>query len=188
MPRRVERSRDPHRNSVWRLGIVVVLPAFLFLADAAHAMQEDQDQQNRAEQIGEAAGQIAVTPLSDLNLHGGDVPQILEDIQDPYAPPRRRNCSVLAQEVSDLTAVLGPDVDEEPAEENDDETTEAIGSAVSSAIIPFRGLVRRLSGAQARDRRIRELYLRGVTRRAYLKGMGRVLGCRPPAAPQVQGP
>jgi len=183
MPSRVELSRDPARSRVWRVGIAMALPTLLIVADAAYAMQEDQDQQNRAEQIGDAAGQIAVTPLSDLNLRGGDIPQILVDIQDPYAPPQRRVCSVLAQEVSDLTAVLGPDIDEEPAEENDDETTEAIGSAVSSAIIPFRGLVRRLSGAQARDRRIQELYLRGVTRRAYLKGMGRVLGCRPPAAP-----
>ena len=68
-----------------------------------------------------------------------------------------------------------------------DETLERVQSGASSIVggfIPFRGVVRQLSGARDRERRLLELHVRGVARRAYLKGLATALGCRPPAAPQ----
>ena len=43
--------------------------------------------------------------------------------------------------------------------------------------------MRRLTGAEQHDRYVRATIAAGGVRRAYLKGIGQRLGCRPPAAP-----
>ena len=53
----------------------------------------------------------------------------------------------------------------------------------ANALIPWQGVVRFVSGADARDRRVRRAIIAGATRRAYLKGLGEEKGCAPPAAP-----
>ena len=138
-----------------------------------------------AEEIGEAAGEVVLTPLSDLNLRPERVPDILLEIDSPYQPISPRRCSTIGAEVTALTAALGPDADE--VQPDRDETLERVqrgASSIVGGIIPFRSLVRELSGARDRERRLLELHVRGVARRAYLKGLATALGCRPPAAPQ----
>ena len=138
-----------------------------------------------AEEIGEAAGEVALTPLSDLNLRAERVPEVLLELDSPYQPVGRRRCSAIGEEVAMLDAALGPDAD--LPQTDDDDTLERVQSGASSIVgglIPFRSLVRELSGAEDRERRLLELHIRGVARRAYLKGLGSALGCSPPAAPR----
>jgi hypothetical protein len=49
----------------------------------------------------------------------------------------------------------------------------------------MRSCIRKLSGAERRDRKVQEAIASGIARRSYLKGVGQARGCKPPAAPRV---
>jgi hypothetical protein len=135
----------------------------------------------------------ALSPLNDLNVRRDEVPPLLAAIRSAYEPIPQVNCTAIGKMVADLTAILGPDTDAPPAPERSlgdkasegaaDLTLGAVSSTVSG-LIPFRSLVREATGASAHERRLRAAYERGVTRRAYLKGVGAQLGCAPPGAPE----
>jgi hypothetical protein len=138
-------------------------------------------------------GDAAMAPLNDLNVRRVEVPALLDAIKSPYEPIPAVNCTAIAQMVTDLTAILGRDTDAVPlpdkslGEQASDGAADMTLGAVSSTMtdfIPFRSLVREATGASAHERRVRAAYERGVTRRAYLKGVGAQLGCAPPAAPE----
>jgi hypothetical protein len=130
------------------------------------------------------------TPLRDLNVDRVDIPEVLRQaITDPYArPPRHARCSQLIALIRPLDDALGPDIDQPPppgsAAERSGST--ALGTAAdlaSGAIIPFRSVVRALSGAASHDKLVQAAIIAGHTRRAYLKGLGEAKGCPPPATP-----
>ena len=52
-------------------------------------------------------------------------------------------------------------------------------------VIPFRGWVRRLTGAERYSREVAAAIAAGTIRRAYLKGLGAAAGCSAPAAPRT---
>src|SRR5258705_4295618 len=56
-------------------------------------------------------------------------------------------------------------------------------AGAASETIPFRGWVRKLSGAERHDRFVQGAINAGAVRRAYLKGLGEAKGCDPPATP-----
>ena len=62
----------------------------------------------------------AVTsPLHDLNLVQAEIPPKLQEVEKaPYAVPADRSCALLAQEIRELDAVLGTDLDAPPSESN----------------------------------------------------------------------
>jgi len=135
----------------------------------------------------------ASTPLTDLNLQREEIPKLLADLRSAYEPIPAVTCAAIGKMVMDLTAILGADTDAPPPPEKSladkagegaaDLTLDTVSSTMSD-FIPFRSLVREATGASAHDRRVRAAYERGVTRRAYLKGVGAQLGCAPPASPQ----
>lgn len=132
----------------------------------------------------------ATAPLRDLNVIRAKIPDILlQALDDPYArPPRSFKCSALAALVRPLDEVLGPDLDRVPAGDEDlleRGKSTALGTAadLASGAIPFRGVVRKLSGAEAHDRLVQAAIIAGNVRRAYLKGLGEAKGCPPPATP-----
>lgn len=164
-------------------------PLFAFVAlmpvSAAWAQDEGRDE-SRVGQIGRTAGDVAMTPVRDLNLDGDDIAPVLADLRSPYEPVQPRNCATIGTQVAALDAALGLDEDV-PLPEDDDDTIERIGEVASSIvgglILPFRGIVRQISGARDRERAVLAAQIRGVARRAYLKGLGQALGCSAPAAP-----
>lgn len=132
----------------------------------------------------------ATAPLRDLNVMRAKIPDVLlQALSDPYArPPRNWKCPALIPLIRPLNDALGPDIDVIPAgDENlmDRGKSTALGAAadLASDAIPFRGWVRRLSGAEAHDRLVQSAIIAGNVRRAYLKGLGESKGCRPPATP-----
>lgn len=137
----------------------------------------------------------AVTaPLDDLNLKHIDIPDVLtRAAAGPYDMEGLTRCEAIAGEVGRLNEALGPDLDE--ASPPDKRTKgqkikQAAGDAAVGAIgdkthslIPFRGWVRKLSGAERRDKRVAAAIQAGKIRRGYLKGAGMRMNCAPPAAP-----
>jgi len=136
----------------------------------------------------------AVTPLNDLNLLHAKIPAaLLSALKSPYAPPADPTCAGLAVEIQALDSALGEDLDAPKgpgpslAERGRAELDEAAVGAVKSsaeALIPFRGWVRKLTGAERASRQVTKAIAAGIVRRAYLKGLGQGQGCPPPAAPR----
>lgn len=127
-----------------------------------------------------------LTPLSDLNLVHAEIPAVLEAIQKrPYQLPSETSCEALISEIRALDAVLGPDLDTPPSESNpgliERGTEQAKGAAVGAAVgaikhtteglVPFRGWVRKLSGAERYSKKVQAAISAGIVRRAFLKGV-----------------
>ena len=130
---------------------------------------------------GDRVGRIATEPARDVGLQRVTVPPILEQAAvDPYSLVNMRNCGQLAVEVGALSRVLGPDFDaaRAPRRHRNGEIAEAGGRAVVNSIIPFRGVVRELSGAASADRRLQAAIDAGIARRGFLRGTQRARGCR----------
>jgi hypothetical protein len=132
---------------------------------------------------GQTLGQAASTPVKDLNLTRADIPELLKAAKAaPYAMPAERSCPALAEQVRALDTLLEPDWDAppQPKGSNTDRATEAAGGALVKAAegaVPFRGWVRKLSGAERHSRHVGEALDAGDARRSFLKGMAKGQGC-----------
>ncbi|MEP6502549.1 MAG: hypothetical protein ABJD97_04425 [Betaproteobacteria bacterium] len=133
-------------------------------------------------------------PLADLNLVQEKIPPVLQAaLKAPYALPSQRACPDLANEVRALDGALGADLDTPPTASNPglvERGSNAIGDAANDAlrgaaesVIPFRGWVRKLDGAERHSKQVAAAIAAGSVRRAFLKGVGQTLGCAAPAAP-----
>lgn len=132
--------------------------------------------------------EAAATPLSDLNVVRAEIPPVLQAAQKaPYAAPADRSCSALTADVQALDAVLGADLDTPSTEKNpsliERGATDVLRGA-AEGVIPFRGWVRKLTGAERYSRDVAAAIAAGTVRRAYLKGLGTAGGCNAPAAPR----
>ena len=138
--------------------------------------------------------QAAAAPLYDVNVLKTKIPVALVAAESqPYVLPRPVSCKAIAREIEILDDALGPDLDTLPSESNPSVLARsgqmAEGAAVdivrggAQSLIPFRGWVRRLSGAERADRVVREAITAGGVRRAFLKGLGYARQCTSPAAP-----
>lgn len=140
--------------------------------------------------------QAAVTPLSDLNLVRADIPAaLLVAVKAPYAAPAQKTCPAITADVQALDAALGADLDTPATASNPSLIERGTGAAGNAAVgalrgaaegvIPFRGWVRKLSGAEKYSREVAAAIAAGTIRRAYLKGVGQSMGCTAPAAPHA---
>lgn len=141
----------------------------------------------------------ATAPLEDLNLKRRDIPPLLKAVAaNPYALPPKLECSAIRSELAGLETVLGPDMTPREIEvaSNDsgflsglqntevpttDEAIEGGGNLAHDAamglirshtsILPFRSIIRRITGAERHQKRLEDAYQAGKLRRAYLKGV-----------------
>ena len=125
----------------------------------------------------------AQTPLRNANLVKQRIPPILTAaMANPYAHPRRVSCRAITADVAALTSALGPDFDAGVAGDRPGLAPSAVRVAANT-FIPFQGLLRYVSGAEAHDRQVVRAIIAGSARRSYLKGLGEARGCTAPAAP-----
>jgi hypothetical protein len=157
------------------------LPAFLLFillagASAAHAQPAEKD-----DRTVERAEKIVSQPARDVGIGNETIPPILQwAVSAPYAPAKGR-CAAIVSELKDLNAALGPDFD--ALGKGDDKATqlaEAGGAMLVNSLIPFRGVVREVSGAAAKDRRMLAAVNAGIARRGYLRGLAAARGCKMP--------
>lgn len=132
---------------------------------------------------------VAKAPLRDLNLLRTKIPEVLlQAMADPYERPTTGSCVELTTLLKPMNEALGADLDV-PSVDQDDLLDKGRNSAfgamagAASDVIPFRGWVRRLTGAERHDRLVQAAIVAGAVRRAYLKGLGEAKGCNPPATP-----
>ena len=132
------------------------------------------------------AQDVARSPLSDLNVRKKDVPVVLEAaMARPYDMGGIKSCKGLMTAIMDLDVALGDDIDVATGEKSDMEnvgnSAGAIAKSVIGSFIPFRGVIREVSGANAQDRLWNKALYAGTARRAFLKGIGEQRGCAWPA-------
>lgn len=145
----------------------------------ATARDRDQPAANREPD----AQDVAMTPLTDLNLAKDEIPAVLiSAAADPYASGDLDGCAAIQAAIADLDTALGPDMDVE-ADESDRLSTGRVAKSVVASFIPFRGILRELTGAAAQERDWRAAIYAGSVRRGFLKGLGQQRGCAYPARP-----
>jgi len=132
---------------------------------------------------------VAKAPLRDLNVLRTKIPEVLlQALADPYERPQTKTCAELITLLRPLNDALGADLDT-PSKDEDDlldkgrNTALGLAAGAASDVIPFRGWVRKLTGAEQHDRLVQAAIVAGAVRRAYLKGLGEAKGCLPPATP-----
>src|SRR4051812_886777 len=111
---------SPHSRAAARPALF--LAAAGLALSAIPAMAQQRSQSAKAESTKEPdkpitqqdvdAKDVALTPLSDLNLRKGEIPKILIDAEDdPYTLAGMARCSDIASAIGELDAVLGEDLD-----------------------------------------------------------------------------
>lgn len=131
------------------------------------------------------AREVVRTPLRDLNIDARDIPEVLTTAaQNPYDTAGLTRCSAIVSQIAALDTVLGADYDI-AADDGSDRISEGrIGQSVVGSILPFRGVLREVTGAASNDRKLRAAYTGGLVRRSFLKGWGLGRGCAYPARPK----
>ena len=143
------------------------------------------DQQTKS-----TVGNAASSPMHDLNVMREKIPPVLlQAMADPYARPTPATCQAIIGRVRELTYALGDDLDNQVDEElTTDEKRAGTGREIvragAESLLPFRGVVRRLSGAEQHDKLVDQALMAGSIRRGYLKGLGEARGCPPPGTPR----
>ncbi len=129
------------------------------------------------------AGDVVLTPLTDLNLTREQIDALLVQARAaPYDLTGIQRCSDIIAAVQQLDILLGEDYDTAEAKRRGVDAGRVAQWAVGT-FIPFRGLIREVSGARAHERKVRDAILGGMMRRAFLKGVGQQKGCRYPGRP-----
>ncbi len=132
------------------------------------------------------ARDVARTPLQDFNIDSDDLPQVLVvAAQDPYASEGLAACNDIVAQIASLDRVLGADFD--ISKESEDGISRGrVAQSVVGSFIPFRGIVREVSGANAKRREANLAITAGMVRRGFLKGLGQQRGCAYPASPREE--
>lgn len=161
-----------HRNILVGLSV-----AALFWSPTSYAQQgapEDSTIKDTANQVTEP-------------FDGKEIPDKLLAIQEsPYSLAGLGKCAAIIGEINELDAVLGPDVNEQVDKDRAKKREETAGRVVGNiagSIIPFRGLIGEVTGANAERRRYALAVYAGTVRRGFLKGVGLERGCKAPARP-----
>lgn len=113
-------------------------------------------------------------------------PKLLAIQDDPYSLAGMGKCSAIIREITELNDVLGPDVNEtvdKDRAKKREETAGRVAGSLAGSIIPFRGLIGEVTGANAERRRYAAAVYAGTVRRGFLKGVGLQRGCKAPARP-----
>lgn len=128
--------------------------------------------------LAQSAKQIITQPARDVGVEKTDIPPLLiEAGNNPYATAGTVNCAQISSAIDALTKVVGPDFSTSPAV-NKRNLAAIGGSAVVNSLIPFRGIVREVSGASAAERRLSKAVDAGIARRGFLRGLQSARKCR----------
>jgi hypothetical protein len=130
---------------------------------------------------GKRAGDIASQPVRDVGAQKIKVPPVVEQAAAaPYSLKGLRTCAQLNRAIFELNDVLGPDYAGAVTvrENKAGKLAEAGGKTIVNAFIPFRSLVREVSGAAPAERRLNAAIRASFARRGFLRGVATARKCR----------
>ena len=136
-----------------------------------------------------AQGQVKSGAESGTGLTGGEVPPLLKQIQaDPYAPPATPACQTVPAEIQQITKIIGPDFNSPSVHQSREEDYKERGVGVARSLIPYGGAFRAVTGADKKDKALREAVGAGIARRGFLRGVALHMTCNaaPPPAPKSE--
>ncbi|WP_454887486.1 hypothetical protein [Sphingomonas oryzagri] len=125
-------------------------------------------------------GEIVSQPARDVGASKTEIPPVLLAAHDnPYGLAGLSSCRQIRAAIDELSASLGPDfaIASEKKENRVGKLAEAGGKTVVNAFIPFRGLVREISGAAPAQRRLNAAIDAGFARRGFLRGIAYARKC-----------
>jgi len=125
-----------------------------------------------------AAGAQPVKPgaESGTGLSGAEVPQLLKDIKsDPYRAPGAPVCDTVPVEIRQIGELIGPDLDDQA--KPDEKSLASRGVNLARGMVPYRGVVRMVTGANKKDDELRDAIMAGYARRGFLRGVQLNLKC-----------
>jgi len=166
-----------------RISPTICLPFVALLALPAMAREPAKPaaQKDVSVQKDVSAVDVVATPAGDLNLRKDEIPALLTTVlEQPYSLRGLGTCRRLTAEIGGLNGVLGDDIDM-PQADGRRTSPGRMAQSVVGSFIPFRGVIREISGANEHDRKLQTAILAGVARRSFLKGTGQAKGCRYPA-------
>lgn len=184
----------PQRHTVQRARNLVILGALsLTLCACGSSKINISESKNVQDAVDAATG-----PLEDLNIKKREIPEVLKTAAlNPYARPKVVKCLAVREEIAKYDELLGPDMapkEVEVASADDsfvgqienfktptrDQVEDHVGDYAHDTIIrmishrvnviPFRSIVRTITGANRYQAKVTEAYEAGKLRRAYLKG------------------
>lgn len=174
---------SPEHRGGKRWVMNLALAAFALATSAPAAAQSGE----KKDSVGADAIDAVTQPLSDLNLRSKDIPLILQLAKSaPYDLGAMDGCFALYSEIARLEEVLGPDADAAADGEGLINKGLQLGGNVLSGFLPFRGLIRQLSGANAEQAKWETAIYSGLARRSFLKGYAKGLKCASPEESAVQ--
>jgi hypothetical protein len=143
-------------------------------ADPAPQSSRDEKRKETIDDTKDVVSQ----PAKDVGIAKNKIPpSLVEASEAPYSLAGLKTCRQIADAVRVLDAALGPDYS--AGGPNDKVSVgKAAGGAVVNSLIPFRGVVREVSGAAAADRRLTAATQAGFARRGFLRGVHQTRGCR----------
>ena len=169
----ITRQSGNGRSPSWGWALAIFYLSLILAVPASAQSGAKQDS------IGEDAVDAVTQPLSDLNLRKKDIPFVLIQAQEaPYNLETVTTCDALRSELARLDRVLGPDANEAQKSAGIVNKGLRTGGKVLGGLIPFRGLVRQISGAKAEEARWDAAIYAGVARRSFLKGYQRGKSCQ----------
>ena len=140
-------------------------------------------------------GGVVTSPFRDFNVMRAKIPPPLQQASSrPYNTKGLDSCQAVLSEVAELDLVLGPDVDTPDIEVRHSMYVRGADMAASTAIdavrsaanhfIPMRGTIRKITGADRAEKKVKKAVLAGQIRRGFLKSYGMQHNCAWPAAPE----
>ncbi|MBB4837621.1 hypothetical protein HNP52_000672 [Sphingomonas kyeonggiensis] len=155
------------RSSLW-IGFAVAMLA------SSPAFAQDK-QQSTAER----AGDIAEQPAKDVGAVKTKIPPVLQKAAAaPYSLSGLSKCTQIADAFDDIGEALGPDF-VQGVNRKKSRKVRVTGDTVAGLIVPFRGLVREVSGAASAQRELNAAVDAGFARRGFLRGVYQTRGCKP---------
>ena len=175
--------------------VILLCPALALLAMAAPAAPRNAaapattnsaspEDPGGMRSVRDSAGRIVSQPAKDVGAARTTIPPALVTASaDPYAMKGMGTCKQIAAAFHSLTDVLGPDfrAGDIKKENKAGKLAQAGGKTVVNSLIPFRGLVREVTGAAPAQRRLNRALDAGHARRGFLRGLYTARKCRSPA-------
>jgi len=129
----------------------------------------------------DGARAVVTQPARDLGVVSPKIPEVISHAAAaPYSTRGLGSCRALAASVRELDVALGPDFDAPPLPKDNRATriVEAGGRSLVNSVVPFRSVVRELTGAAAAKREAELALDAALARRGFLRGLQAARRCK----------